>query len=57
MCGDEGEVAEAERRVEETARELGLEPLLDSGGKLEAFIRRNCPEHLATLVERGILKP
>lgn len=57
MCGDEREVAEAERRVEETARELGLEPLLDSGGKLETFIRRNCPEHLATLVERGILKP
>ena len=58
MCGDEGEVAEAERRVEETARELGLEPLLDSGGKLEAFIRRNCPETSRHPRRAGgILKP
>ena len=48
---------DAEAEIAYVASRLGLTPLTDSGGKLESFIRRNCPTHLRVLVEAGYLKP
>ena len=57
MCERAEQVEDAEKKVEEVAAKLGLEPLTETGGKLETFIRKNCPKHLAVLVSKGYLKP
>ena len=57
LCGDAGEVPAAEALVRAVAAKLALTDVGATGGKLETYLRRNCPKHLETLVERGILQP
>ena len=57
LCAYASQVPDAEAKIAYVAQRLGLAPLTDSGGKLETFIRRNCPTHLKVLVEAGYLKP
>ena len=57
LCAYASQVPDAEAKIAYVAQRLGLAPLMDSGGKLETFIRRNCPTHLKVLVEAGYLKP
>ena len=57
LCAYASQVPDAEAKIAYVAQRLGLAPLTDSGGKLETFIRRNCPTHLRVLVEAGYLKP
>jgi len=57
LCAHASRVPDAEAEIAYVASRLGLTPLTDSGGKLESFIRRNCPTHLRVLVEAGYLKP
>jgi len=57
LCGDAGEVPAAEALVRAVAEKLALEDVGATGGKLETYLRRNCPKHLETLVAKGILRP
>uniref|UniRef100_A0A7S0KVG9 CYTH domain-containing protein n=1 Tax=Micromonas pusilla TaxID=38833 RepID=A0A7S0KVG9_MICPS len=57
LCAYASQVPDAEAKVAYVAQRLGLTPLTDSGGKLETYIRRNCPTHVRVLVEAGYLKP
>lgn len=62
MCASKADVPEAYAAIDATADGLiercVLAPLTSSqGGKLESYIRLNCPAHLAALVEAGLLSP
>lgn len=57
LCAAADEIPAAEVKVRDVAERLGLRPLEHSGGKLETFIRRNCPAHLEALVAAGFLEP
>ena len=57
LCGAAGEVPAAEALVRAVAEKLALEDVGATGGKLETYLRRNCPKHLETLVAKGILRP
>ena len=45
----------AEDEIERVANLVGATPLTASGGKLETYIRRFCPDVLAQLLEAGVL--
>jgi len=56
MCAAKDEIPAALDEIEATARLLGAQPLSKgSGGKLETFIRRHCPDVMKQLVQAGIL--
>lgn len=56
MCEDTSQVADAEAEIENVARLLQAQPLSKgTGGKLETYIRRYCPEVLANLIDVGVL--
>eukprot|EP00966_Prymnesium_polylepis_P278524 6435162-Prymnesium_polylepis.1 len=56
MCERADQVADAEVEIERVAALLQARPLAKgTGGKLETYIRRHCPEVLAQLVDAGIL--
>jgi len=57
MCKDKDEVPQAEAAIAKAAELLGVTPLGGSGGKLETYIRRHCPEVLAQLVDAKVLRP
>lgn len=57
MCCSRDEVPEAEAEIEQVATLVGVQPLGDTGGKLETYIRRFCPAVLQKLVEAGVLPP
>jgi thiamine-triphosphatase len=57
LCGDANEVPAAEEKVNKVAAKLLLTEIGATGGKLETFLRKNCPKHLEALVANGILKP
>jgi thiamine-triphosphatase len=57
LCGDANEVPAAEEKVNAVAAKLKLTEIGATGGKLETFLRKNCPKHLEALVANGILKP
>jgi thiamine-triphosphatase len=57
LCGDANEVPAAEEKVNAVAAKLLLTEIGATGGKLETFLRKNCPKHLEALVANGILKP
>lgn len=47
----------AEAEISRVATAIGLLPLAPgSGGKLETFIRSQCPDVLAHLVDAGVLR-
>ncbi|CAE7471986.1 THTPA [Symbiodinium sp. CCMP2592] len=49
-------VEKAREEIEDAAKKLGAEPLPEkTGGKVETYIRRFCPELLERLVEVGVL--
>jgi thiamine-triphosphatase len=51
------QVPAAEAEIERVAGLLGAQPLgPGTGGKLETYIRRYCPEVLSQLVEAGVLQ-
>mmetsp|Transcript_3059 Transcript_3059/g.9347 ORF Transcript_3059/g.9347 Transcript_3059/m.9347 type:complete len:149 (-) Transcript_3059:173-619(-) len=57
MCDSEDQVPAAEVRIAQVASAMGLQSLDGgSGGKLETYIRRFCPEVFNNLVEAGILR-
>ena len=56
LCAHTRDVPKAEELVDSVASALALKDIGATGGKLETYIRRRCPEQLATLVENGILK-
>jgi hypothetical protein len=43
--------------VNKVAAKLLLTEIGATGGKLETFLRKNCPKQLEALVANGILKP
>ncbi|CAE7242783.1 THTPA [Symbiodinium natans] len=50
-------VDKARQDIEEAAKQLGAEPLPEkTGGKVDSYIRRFCPELLKRLVEAGVLE-
>ena len=56
MCETEAGVAAAEADIARVAARVQAQPLDGaSGGKLESYIRRFCPEMLAHLLEAGVL--
>ena len=56
MCSSKEEVAAALVDIDATAQLIGAQPLSKaSGGKLETFIRRHCPNMLKQLVQAGVL--
>ena len=57
LCGDANEVPAAEEKVNKVAAKLLLTEIGATGGKLETFLRKNCPKQLEALVANGILKP
>ena len=57
LCGDANEVPAAEEKVNKVAAKLLLTEIGATGGKLETFLRKNCPKQLEALVKNGILKP
>lgn len=57
LCGDATEVPAAEEKVRAVAAKLALTDVGATGGKLETYLRKNCPKHLEALVANGILKP
>lgn len=57
MCDDKSQVAAAEEDIARVAAAIGARPLSGgTGGKLETYIRRFCPEVLDQLVEAGVLR-
>lgn len=56
MVPDEAGVADAEVEIQRVAALVGARPVGSTGGKLETFIRRNCPAVFAQLVEAGVLR-
>ena len=56
MCTSPEEVAAAEAEIERVAALIDARPLdTGSGGKLETYIRRLCPNVLTQLLEAGVL--
>lgn len=57
MCSSQDEVPAAEEEIERIASLIGAKPLDGTtGGKLETYIRKFCPDVLARLQEVGVLR-
>ena len=57
MCASAADVPVAEAEISRVAALLGAEALGQSGGKLETYIRRHCPEVEAQLIAARVLQP
>lgn len=55
MVDHEDDIPAAQAKIDAVAALIDATPLVESGGKLETYIRRHAPTVLAALVEEGIL--